>query len=162
MVADIVIGRRVSIAWSIHHGRAWFDGTVDRAYGTGRYLVKFDDGDERPFDLTKFEKAGSLIWLTNDVEQELQTQPDSSEQDPIRQAQREGLELIRSEASNSGFLGVRFCTKGRYLARRSGLTIGYFTTAEEAALQYARSGRSGEEQKAEPRLAEAPPDDGKS
>ena len=63
----------------------------------------------------------------------------------LRQAEAEGLTLLRSESSRSGYKGVGF-NSGRpkpYHAqlRRGGkqLALGYFTTAEEAALSYART-----------------------
>ena len=64
--------------------------------------------------------------------------------DALRMAEEEGLELVRSSQSNSGFKGVcryqgsSVSQQGRYLARRSGKDIGWYQTAEEGALAYAR------------------------
>ena len=63
----------------------------------------------------------------------------------LRQAEAEGLTLLRSESSRSGYKGVGF-NSGRpkpYHAqlRRAGkqVSLGAFSTAEEAALAYART-----------------------
>jgi len=63
----------------------------------------------------------------------------------LRQAEAEGLTLMRTESNSTGYKGVRF-NSGRpqpYQAhlRRCGenVTLGSFATAEEAALAYARS-----------------------
>jgi len=65
--------------------------------------------------------------------------------DALRLAEGEGLRLLRSESNNTGYKGVSF-TRGRpkpYKAqvRRGGkdVSLGYFATAEEAALSYART-----------------------
>ena len=64
----------------------------------------------------------------------------------LRQAEAEGLTLLRSESSSTGYKGVGFTGSGRskpYQAqvRRGGKTVhlGIFATAEEAALCYART-----------------------
>jgi len=66
-------------------------------------------------------------------------------EEALRQAEAEGLTLLRSESSNTGYRGVGF-TSGRakpYHARvwRGGenVSLGFFTTAEEAALAFART-----------------------
>jgi len=66
----------------------------------------------------------------------------------VRQAEAEGLTLLPSESSSTGYRGVVFksggaCKRKPYEAqvRRGGTTckLGYFATAEEAALCYART-----------------------
>jgi len=71
--------------------------------------------------------------------------PPMTAEEALRQAEAEGLTLLRSERSSTGYKGVGF-NSGRpkpYQAqvRRGGknVTIGYFATAEEAALAYART-----------------------
>ena len=81
--------------------------------------------------------------------------PPMTAEEALRQAKAEGLALLRSEGSNTGFKGVRFNSRRNkakhfnsgtpkpYQAQawRSGktVTLGTFATAEEAALAYARS-----------------------
>jgi len=67
-------------------------------------------------------------------------------EEALKQAETEGLTLLRSESSSTGYTGVSFnsSSKGKpYMARvRRGGTqvhLGYYTTAEEAALSYART-----------------------
>ena len=64
----------------------------------------------------------------------------------VRQAQAEGLTLLRSERGSTGYTGVSFygsCKSKPYQARvqRDGrqVHLGLYATAEEAALCYARS-----------------------
>ena len=65
----------------------------------------------------------------------------------LRQVEAEGLTLLRSESSNSGYKGVSILQAGNkskpYHAKvwRAGkqVILGYFATAEEAALAYART-----------------------
>ena len=64
----------------------------------------------------------------------------------VRQAEAEGLTLLKSEASSTGYKGVTFissCKSKPYQVkvRRGGKTVhlGIFATAEEAALCYART-----------------------
>ena len=64
----------------------------------------------------------------------------------VRQAEAEGLTLLRSESGSTGYTCVSFngsCKSKPYKAqlRRGGtmVTLGYFATPEEAALCYARS-----------------------
>ena len=62
------IGSRVSIEWSIRRGKiAWFDGIVVRGVptGDGKFVVSFDDGDERAFDLARYEASGALVWQSD-------------------------------------------------------------------------------------------------
>ncbi|EOD09458.1 hypothetical protein EMIHUDRAFT_461747 [Emiliania huxleyi CCMP1516] len=64
----------------------------------------------------------------------------------VRQAEREGLTLVTSSSSNSGYRGVVFCPKKRsskkYQLRVTvggkKVFLGSFATAEQAALFYAR------------------------
>jgi len=67
-------------------------------------------------------------------------------EEAVRQAEVEGLTLLRSERSNSGYTGVSFnvsCKNKPYTAqvRRGGtqVTLGCYATPEEAALCYART-----------------------
>jgi len=71
--------------------------------------------------------------------------PPLTAKEALRQAEAEGLTLLRSESNNTGYKGVRF-KSGRpkpYHAQawRGGkeLSLGYFLTAEEAALVVART-----------------------
>ena len=64
----------------------------------------------------------------------------------VRQAEAEGLTLLKSESGSTGYTGVSLngsCKSKPYKAqlRRGGtmVTLGYFATPEEAALCYARS-----------------------
>jgi len=79
----------------------------------------------------------------------------------LRQAEAEGLTLLRAESSNSGYKGVTWnkrpkATPYHAQVRRGGkqLTLGHYATAEEAALCYARS---SEAQAAAAALLEPPP-----
>ena len=72
--------------------------------------------------------------------------PPLTPQEVVRQAEAEGLTLLRSESSNSGYVHVTFnsrCKSKPYKAdvRRGGkpVYLGYFATPEEAALCYART-----------------------
>jgi len=73
--------------------------------------------------------------------------PPMTADEALRQAEAEGLTLLRSERSSSGYGGVSCDSSGKnrskpYKAqvRRGGptVTLGHFTTAEEAALVVAR------------------------
>ena len=65
----------------------------------------------------------------------------------VRQAEREGLTLATSSSSNNGYKGVCYCPKTRGSKKYKlqvtvggkQVSLGYFATAEEAALSYARS-----------------------
>ena len=88
--------------------------------------------------------------------------PPLTVEEALQQAEAEGLTLLRSESSNSGFKCVRFKSGNRmkpYKAelRRGGqdVTLGLFATAEEAALCYART---PEAQAAVVAAAAAPPE----
>jgi len=71
--------------------------------------------------------------------------PPMTVEEALRQAEAEGLTLLKSESSNTGYKGVSFKSNKRmpYQAqvRRGGkhATLGSFATAEEAALHVARS-----------------------
>ena len=82
-------------------------------------------------------------------------------EEALRQAEADGLTLMKSASSNTGYKGVSFDRKVKakpYLAyvRRGGkmASLGYFATAEEAALAYAHS---AEAPPAPPQLMVAPP-----
>ena len=86
--------------------------------------------------------------------------PPMTTEEALRLAEAEGLTLVRSESSRTGYKGVSF-KSGKpkpYHAevRRGGkpVTLGYFATAEEAALIYARA---LEEERAAAAAAVAPP-----
>jgi len=74
-----------------------------------------------------------------------QAPPPMTAEEALRQAEAEGLMLLRSESSSTGFKNVSFDSSRHkpYQAKvsRSGtqVTLGFFATAEEAALAYARS-----------------------
>ena len=72
--------------------------------------------------------------------------PPLTAEEALRQAEAEGLTLLRSASSSTGYKGVTFsssCKSKPYQAQvtRGGKTVhlGCFTTAEEAALCYART-----------------------
>jgi len=70
--------------------------------------------------------------------------PPMTAEEALRQAEAEGLTLLKSESSSTGYKGVTvYSASGRYKAevRRGGKTVflGRFTTPEEAALCYART-----------------------
>ena len=72
--------------------------------------------------------------------------PPMTAEEALRQAEAEGLTLMRSESSATGYKGVSWTKRPEakpYCAKvtRSGktVTLGRFATAEEAALAYARS-----------------------
>ena len=72
--------------------------------------------------------------------------PPLTAEEALRQAEAEGLTLLKSEASSTGYKGVRVNSSSKskpYQAKvyRGGKTVflGYFTTPEEAALCYART-----------------------
>ena len=76
------------------------------------------------------------------------TPPPMTAEEALRQAEAEGLTLLRSESSSTGFKGVSFKSgKANRLkpykaqVKRGGKTVslGDFMTAEEAALAYART-----------------------
>jgi len=71
--------------------------------------------------------------------------PPITAEEALRQTQAEGLTLLRSESSNTGYKGVSF-NSGRTMpchaqVQRGGkkVALGFFATAEEAALAYART-----------------------
>jgi len=71
--------------------------------------------------------------------------PPMTVEEALRQAETEGLTLLRTESTNSGYKGVSFNSSKKtkpYQAHvwRSGkqVALGHFATAEEAALAYAR------------------------
>jgi len=89
--------------------------------------------------------------------------PSMTAEEALRQAEAEGLTLLRTESSNTGYKGVSF-TSGRptpYQAqvKRGGktVTLGSFATAEEAALSYARSPEAQAVVAAAAAMAAAPP-----
>jgi len=71
--------------------------------------------------------------------------PPVTAEEALRQAEAEGLTLLRAESSNSGYKGVTFYSSRpkpyQAYVRRDGknVTLGFFATAEEAALVYART-----------------------
>ena len=72
--------------------------------------------------------------------------PPMTAEEALRQVEAEGLTLLRSESNGTGYKGVYFDFKAKtkpYMTMlwRGGksVTIGYFATAEEAALFYART-----------------------
>jgi len=101
--------------------------------------------------------------------------PPLSAEEALRQAEAEGLTLLRSESSSTGYKGVGFnssCKTKPYQAKvkRGGKNVhlGCFTTAEEAALVFARASEaqaaalqppaaSSRKRKAEPEVQ--PPDE---
>ena len=72
--------------------------------------------------------------------------PPMTADEALRQAEAEGLTLLKSEDSNTGYMGVSCDSRHKtrpYRAdvRRGGkqIALGYYTTAEEAALVVART-----------------------
>ena len=87
--------------------------------------------------------------------------PPITSKEVLRQAEAEGLTLLRSERGSTGYKGVRFNSSSKrnpYVAKvsRGGkeTSLGCFATPEEAALCYART---PEGQAAAARAAAAPP-----
>ncbi|EOD34421.1 hypothetical protein EMIHUDRAFT_122777 [Emiliania huxleyi CCMP1516] len=72
--------------------------------------------------------------------------PTAAGAEVIRQAEREGLTLVTSSSSNSGYKGVTYHAKAQGRKKYSlmvtaggkQVTLGWFATAEQAALFYAR------------------------
>ena len=69
-----------------------------------------------------------------------------TEEEALHQTETEGLTLLRSESSNTGYKGVSFNSKNKTRpyqseVKRGGKSVGlgFFETAEEAALNYART-----------------------
>ena len=126
-----------------------------REGGSARYRVQhYRDGRTLTIGRCTTAEEGALVYarylrdegLTADVKPELPAVEVSAEgAAAIRQAETEGLELIRSQQSNCGYLGVRHLADGQYVARlcRKGKQeqIGVFETAEEASLAHARHRR---------------------
>ena len=72
--------------------------------------------------------------------------PPMTAEEAVRQAQAEGLALLQSDSSSTGYKGVAFSSSSKSRpykaeARRGGKTVflGYYQTPEEAALSYART-----------------------
>ena len=72
--------------------------------------------------------------------------PPLTPEDAVRQAEAEGLTLLKSDSTITGYKGVHFCSRGKsrpYHAQvfRGSKTVhlGIFATTEEAALCYART-----------------------
>mmetsp|Transcript_9958 Transcript_9958/g.32975 ORF Transcript_9958/g.32975 Transcript_9958/m.32975 type:complete len:191 (+) Transcript_9958:82-654(+) len=72
--------------------------------------------------------------------------PTAAGAEAIRQAEREGLTLTASSNNSTGYKGVTFCPKQKgtkkYMLQEwvcgKQVSLGYFATAEQAALFYAR------------------------
>jgi len=72
--------------------------------------------------------------------------PPMTAEEALRLAEAEGLTLLKSEGSSTGYKGVSFDRKMKTTPHQAQVwrggkkvTLGYFATAEEAALCYARS-----------------------
>ena len=73
--------------------------------------------------------------------------PPLTAEEALRQAEAEGLTLLRSGSSSTGYKGVRFNSGGNYTKPNQATvwrfnklaSLGYFTTSEEAALHVARA-----------------------
>ena len=131
---------------------------------TGYTCVHFDSSCKKPYH-AKVQRGGKTVSLgffataeeaalscarTPEAQTAAAAPPEPpplTAEEAVRQAAAEGLTLLRSESSNSGYMHVTF-EGSRTLAkpykadvRRGGKTVhlGYFTTAEEAALCYART-----------------------
>ena len=119
-----------------------------------RFEAKVRDGGKRVF-LGSFETAEEAAtacarseYGRADAAKLLQPRPapTAAGAEVIRQAEREGLTLVTSGSSNTGYKNVTYCPKRegskKYMLRvREGskqATLGYFATAEQAALFYAR------------------------
>jgi len=88
--------------------------------------------------------------------------PPLTAEEAVQQAEAEGLTLLRSEASSTGYKGVTFKQHGQLYQvtvwrRGKVVFLGYFTTAEEAALCYARSPEAQAVAAAAQAAAAAPP-----
>ena len=126
---------------SFHRSKKQF---VARARDGGKdvSLGSFDTADEAATAYARSEYGHA------DAAKLLQPRaaPTADGLEAIRQAEREGLTLATSSGSSSGYKGVSFCPKeqGRKKYKLQATVegkmvhLGYFATAEEAALFYAR------------------------
>ena len=130
---------------------------------TGYTCVHFDSSCKKPYH-AKVQRGGKTVSLgffataeeaalscarTPEAQTAAAAPPEPpplTAEEAVRQAAAEGLTLLRSESSNSGYVHVTFnsrCKSKPYKAdvRRGGkpVYLGYFATPEEAALCYART-----------------------
>ncbi|EOD21279.1 hypothetical protein EMIHUDRAFT_117274 [Emiliania huxleyi CCMP1516] len=106
------------------------------------YLGSFDTAEEAAvaYARSEYGRADAAKLL------QPRAAPTAADAEVIRQAEREGLTLVTSGSSNSGYKGVCYCPKRKgskkyELAVRVGgkqVFLGMFATAEQAALFYAR------------------------
>ena len=109
------------------------------AGGKGVHLGYFDTAEEAAtaYARSEYGRADAAKLL------QPRPAPTPAGAEAIRQAEREGLTLTASSSSNTGYKGVSFYPKRQgskkyKLSVWVGGTLGWFATAEEAALFYAR------------------------
>jgi len=130
---------------------------------SGRYRAEVTRGGGMVVQLGRFatpEEAALSYARSPEGRAAAAAPPPMTAEAALRQAEAEGLKLLRSDSSSTGFQGVVFKSNrpSPYQARvkRDGreVTLGTFLTAEEAALSIARS-REGQAAAAAP--PEPPP-----
>ena len=113
-----------------------------RLDGKSVFLGSFDTAKEQAtaYARSEYGRADAAKML------QPRPTPTAAGAEAVRQAKAEGLTLATSSGSNSGYKGVTFCPKRQgskkyQLQVRVGgkqVSLGRFTTAEQAALFYAR------------------------
>ena len=120
---------------------------LERSTGT---LVKVEAGRSAPTNVPAEEAA--LCYARSPEAQAAVAAavplapPPMTAEEALRQAEAQGLTLLRSESSSTGYKGVVLNSRSRSKpfyaqVRRGGkkVTLGYFATAEEAALHVVRA-----------------------
>jgi len=109
-------------------------------------LGKFATAEEAALAVARTPEAQAAVAASMAAAAVPSAPPPMTAEEALRQAEAEGLTLLLSESSSTSYKGVVFTNwmKTRpYQAKlsRGGkqLTLGFFATAEEAALAYARS-----------------------
>ena len=126
---------------TFHRRSKQFEAKV-RDGGKSVFLGSFDTAEEAAtaYARSEYGRADAAKLL------QPRAAPTADGLEAIRQAEREGLTLATSSGSSSGYKGVSFCPKeqGRKKYKLQATVegkmvhLGYFATAEEAALFYAR------------------------
>ena len=126
---------------TFHRSSKQFEAKV-RAGGKSVFLGSFDTAEEAAtaYARSEYGRADAAKLL------QPRAAPTADGLEAIRQAEREGLTLATSSGSSSGYKGVSFCPKeqGRKKYKLQATVegkmvhLGYFATAEEAGLFYAR------------------------
>jgi len=110
-----------------------------RRGGKDVYLGRFATAEEAALHVARSPEAQAAAAAPP-------APPPLTAEEAVRQAEAEGLTLLRSASSSTGYTGVVFDSSRRskpYMARVwrgvKGVSLGRFATAEEAALCYART-----------------------